>query len=113
MASQHPGGGKKRIRHRIREIKLEPSSCKYDTSIELLVDGKEVHKLPVIKKGQPLCWDDISFPCDVHETSTIAVIIIEIHTMRDRRESATYQMAQVMGQDAILIGASVLHAIHR
>ncbi|KAG9081756.1 hypothetical protein FS749_007415, partial [Ceratobasidium sp. UAMH 11750] len=106
MASQHPGGGKKRIRHRIQEIKLEPSSCNYDISIELLVDGKEVHKLPAIKKGQPLCWGGLSLPCDVYDTSTIAVIIIEIHTVRDRRESATYQVAQVVGQDTISIGCT-------
>ncbi|KAG8743171.1 hypothetical protein FRC10_000312 [Ceratobasidium sp. 414] len=92
MASQHPD-----------EIELEPSSCKYDITIELLVDGKKVHELPEIKKGQPLCWGDLSLPCDVYETSTIAITIIEIHTVKNKRESATYQMAQVVGQDTISI----------
>ncbi|KAG8680990.1 hypothetical protein FRC08_015921 [Ceratobasidium sp. 394] len=106
MASQHPSGGSKRIRHRIQEIKLEPSSPNYDISIELLVDGKQVHKLPAIKKGQPLCWGNLSLPCDVHETSTIAIVIIEVHTVRDKRESTTYQIAQVMGQDTLSAGCA-------
>ncbi|KAG8741619.1 hypothetical protein FRC10_002635 [Ceratobasidium sp. 414] len=112
MASQHPGGGRKRVRHRIQEIKLEPSSCKYDVTVELLVDGKKVHELSEIKKGQSLSWGDLSLPCDVHETSTIAITITETRTVKSKRESATYQPAQVVGQDSVSIGMDIVRAFY-
>ncbi|KAG8704494.1 hypothetical protein FRC08_002201 [Ceratobasidium sp. 394] len=126
MASQHPGGEGKRARHRIEEIKLEPATCEHDVAIKILIDGKKIRELPEIKKGKLLCWGGLSLPwsesvlarqvrlssvltctpySDVYETSTIAIRIIEIHMVRDRRESATYQMAQVVGQDTISIGS--------
>ncbi|KAG9103512.1 hypothetical protein FRC07_009975, partial [Ceratobasidium sp. 392] len=97
-------GGKKRFRHRLQHIELQPSPSRYDIAIELLVDGETAHKLPKVKKGQPLHWRDLVIPCDVHEDSVVTLRITEIHTLRDRAELATYHVAHVVGQHTLSIG---------
>ncbi|KAG9113861.1 hypothetical protein FRC07_007722, partial [Ceratobasidium sp. 392] len=88
------------------DIKFEPSPSRYDVTVELLVDGEKAHKLPKIKKGQPLYWRDLFLPCDVREDSTITIQITETHTVRDQIELATYRVAQSVGQNALSIGGN-------
>ncbi|KAG9085562.1 hypothetical protein FRC07_013346, partial [Ceratobasidium sp. 392] len=104
MALQDATGGKKRFRHRLQHIELQPSPSRYDIAIELLVDGETAYKLPKVKKGQPLHWRDLVLPCDVREDSTVALRITEIHALRDRTELATYRVAHVVGQRTLSIG---------
>ncbi|KAG9089482.1 POC1 centriolar protein A [Ceratobasidium sp. UAMH 11750] len=103
MASPRRAGGNKLSRHRFQEIKLEPPTSKYDIIVEIRVDDKKVHELPEVKRGQPLCWSGLCLPCDVYETSTIAIVITEIHTLRNKRDSATYRVSQAKGQDTLSI----------
>ncbi|KAG9088388.1 hypothetical protein FS749_002210 [Ceratobasidium sp. UAMH 11750] len=103
MASQHLAGGKRYFRHRLKGIRLEPGTSRYDISIELFIDGKKVHKLPTIKSGRQLHWSDLTLPCHVQETSEVTIWITDIRTFRDERESVTYHVSQVMGQDAFSI----------
>ncbi|KAG8698566.1 hypothetical protein FRC08_005832 [Ceratobasidium sp. 394] len=96
MALRNTASDNKQFRHRLQHIKLEPSTSAYDISIELLVDGKKIHKVQRIKKGQPLYWRELSLPCDVYETSTVTLRITEIRTVRDQVELAMYQITQTV-----------------
>ncbi|KAG9126262.1 hypothetical protein FRC07_004185 [Ceratobasidium sp. 392] len=98
-------GDKRRIRHHLQGIKLEPDQSAYDIVIELQVDDIRTHKLPPVKKGQALSWSDLSLPCDVSEDSTITLQITEVHPFRpmDPVGKATYHASQVSDQDGISI----------
>ncbi|KAG9114910.1 hypothetical protein FRC07_007591, partial [Ceratobasidium sp. 392] len=87
----------KRFRHRVQEIKLDPSRSRFTVAVKLLVDDELVHDLPEIKKNLPLCWSGPSLPCDVYEFSSVTV---QVTGMRGGTESHTYQMAEVLGQDS-------------
>ncbi|KAG8713905.1 hypothetical protein FRC08_012654 [Ceratobasidium sp. 394] len=102
MASQSAASSKQ-LRHRLEEIKLDPTTSNYDIIVELLVDGKKTHKLPKIKKGQLLCWSNLCLPCDVSQTSTVTIQVTEVHTIQDQVQLATYQTAQVSGKDTFSI----------
>ncbi|KAG8698549.1 hypothetical protein FRC08_005839, partial [Ceratobasidium sp. 394] len=106
MALRNTASDNKQFRHRLQHIKLEPSTSAYDISIELLVDGKKIHKIQKIKKGQPLYWSELCLPCDVYETSTVTFRITEIHAVRDQVELATYQMTQAAGRDTLSIASA-------
>ncbi|KAG9101393.1 hypothetical protein FS749_007481 [Ceratobasidium sp. UAMH 11750] len=94
-----------RSRHRIQEIGLGPSSSKYDISAKLLLDGKEIHKLRSIKKGQPLRWADLVIPCDVDPDSELVVQVTEEHVFReDRVGLAKYRISRVANDNEVSIG---------
>ncbi|KAG9089875.1 hypothetical protein FS749_000981, partial [Ceratobasidium sp. UAMH 11750] len=95
MASQSTTREKQRSRYRVKEIKLEPETSAYEIALELQVDGARVHKLPPIKKRQPLHWTNLCLPCDVLEDSTITLQVTEVHTFKDRVDRAVYQMPAV------------------
>ncbi|KAG9087379.1 hypothetical protein FRC06_002578 [Ceratobasidium sp. 370] len=118
MPLQHFGSEKKRFRHRVQEITLDPSTSKYTIAIKLLIDGALVHDLPGIKKSLPLCWSGPSLPwlehtahfvprtaltthassySDVYETSTIAIQIVGV---RGKVESHIYRVSEVEGRDS-------------
>ncbi|KAG8713891.1 hypothetical protein FRC08_012674 [Ceratobasidium sp. 394] len=103
MASQRAVGDKQRFRHRLREIKLEPSKSTHGVTVEIQVDGASVHKLSEIKKGQMLHWTNQCLPCDVHEDSKITIQVTEVHTFSDHVGRASYQVSQAAGQDTLSI----------
>ncbi|KAG8718489.1 hypothetical protein FRC09_012598 [Ceratobasidium sp. 395] len=101
MSSQDAPGGKKRLRKRIQGIKLQPNKSAQDISIEILVDGTSVRKLPPVEKGQTLEWTNLWLPCDVHESSTITARVIEVHDIPDIIREVTIYVSQVMSQEVI------------
>ncbi|KAG9087139.1 hypothetical protein FS749_003139 [Ceratobasidium sp. UAMH 11750] len=103
MTSQPTTGERRKFRCRVQEIKLEPTTSKYDIVVELQVDGARIHKLTPIKKGQLLHWADLCIPCDVHEDSAITLLITEVHTFQDRADQAVCQLSPVIGKDHISI----------
>ncbi|KAG8726281.1 hypothetical protein FRC10_007271, partial [Ceratobasidium sp. 414] len=103
MALQNTSVDSGEFRHRLKEIRLEPSKSSHDISITLSVDSKEVYKLPRVKDGRLLCWSDLCLPCDVSNTSKITIRITEMR-MRNSTEEATYEMTQVTGKDTLKIG---------
>ncbi|KAG9124141.1 hypothetical protein FRC07_012685 [Ceratobasidium sp. 392] len=85
-------------------IELSPSGSKYDISVKLLVDGKEIYKLKSIKKGQTLRWTDLMLLCDVNFDSEITLHIAEKHRIReDRVWFAKYGISEVTSNDEIMI----------
>ncbi|KAG9121971.1 hypothetical protein FRC07_001833, partial [Ceratobasidium sp. 392] len=99
MEDEQTAGAKRRIRHHIHEITLEPDKSAYKIIIELLVDGNRSHKLPSIQQGQPLRWTDLRLPCDLSESSSIGVQVTEVHPFspKDRVGKATYRSSEVIG----------------
>ncbi|KAG9103299.1 hypothetical protein FRC06_011491, partial [Ceratobasidium sp. 370] len=97
-------GHQGRFRHRLQEINLEPDKSTYETTVEIQVDGMEVHKLPPMKKGHLLRWTGLHLPCDVAENSTITLQITEARAIGRNRMSASYQMFQVIGQNEVSVG---------
>ncbi|QRV93343.1 ATP-dependent DNA helicase/nuclease subunit A [Ceratobasidium sp. AG-Ba] len=102
MSSKQLHATKKKHRHRIREIALDPVTSDYDIGIEVLVDGNRAHKLNRVVKHQKLRWDT-HLPCDAHDLSTVAIRITEIHTIRNQIESHTYIASQVHGKARLML----------
>ncbi|KAG8719181.1 hypothetical protein FRC08_003465 [Ceratobasidium sp. 394] len=67
-----------RLRHRIEEIRLEPSTSKHSVSAKLLVDDTVISRLPIIEPGRLLRWNNVP-PCDVHPGSRVIVRLYEKH----------------------------------
>lgn len=42
-------------------IKLQPLALNQDITLKLLVDGREAHRLALIKRGEPLSWEKINW----------------------------------------------------
>ncbi|KAF8596231.1 hypothetical protein BDV93DRAFT_68204 [Ceratobasidium sp. AG-I] len=103
MASQTPGGQSKKLRHRITNIKLQPSTSDYDISLKVLVDGQEVHRLPAIRRGTSLSWER-TLPCDVDPSSRVELRVYEKHLWRVKRVGTLeYVVSTVASQlEAIL-----------
>lgn len=78
MASPTPGVLSETFRHRITNIKLEPSTSTYDIALKILVDGQVVHRLPPIERGASLSWNR-TIPCDVHSSSRVELRVYEKH----------------------------------
>ncbi|KAG8687890.1 hypothetical protein FRC08_011718 [Ceratobasidium sp. 394] len=97
--SQAPIRGPDKIRHRIEEITLEPTTSKYPISLKVLVDNVEVFRLPEIAQGQPLHWTSVPV-CDVSRASEVTIRVYEIHTFgrKQRVASAHYIVSVVEGQ---------------
>ncbi|KAG8764123.1 hypothetical protein FRC12_008254 [Ceratobasidium sp. 428] len=110
MLPRRPFTGSQRFRERLREIRLQPNTSAYDIAVEIHVDGARAHKLPTLKKGQALDWTDLCLPCDVYESSVIAIQVTEVHRMRNRVGQATYQVSQATDQRIISIGCNTLQA---
>ncbi|KAF8606350.1 hypothetical protein BDV93DRAFT_505923 [Ceratobasidium sp. AG-I] len=84
MASQTPGGQSKKLRHRITDIKLQPSTSNYDISLKVLVDGQEVHRLPAIRR---------------ESNSRVEIRVYEKHLLgRKRVGSLEYTVSTVVNQ---------------
>ncbi|KAG8766100.1 hypothetical protein FRC12_007087, partial [Ceratobasidium sp. 428] len=96
----------RRFRCRLKGIKLEPNKSAYEVVVGLQVDGAKIHKLPSVKKGQRLHWDQLCLPCDVTERSTITVHITEVHSFgtRNRVGKAFCHLSQLADRDEVLIG---------
>ncbi|KAG8707874.1 hypothetical protein FRC09_001564 [Ceratobasidium sp. 395] len=109
MPPQQNTSGAQMFRKRLREIKLHPNTSSYDIGIEIHVDGKRVHKLPILKKGQALKWTDLCLPCDVYEGSAIVIQVTEVHIIRDRVGQATYQVSQATDQDVASLACNALN----
>ncbi|KAF8593310.1 hypothetical protein BDV93DRAFT_516667 [Ceratobasidium sp. AG-I] len=84
MASHPPGGHQDTFRHRITNLKLDPSTSDYDITIKILVDGREAHRLPPIKPGTQLSWDRM-IPCDVRSGSLVEIRVYEKHIFSLKR----------------------------
>ncbi|KAG8724739.1 hypothetical protein FRC09_015006 [Ceratobasidium sp. 395] len=106
MPSKQMAGDKQRFRNRIREVKLQPDTSAYDIIVEIHVDGARVHRLPLKKKGEALKWTDLCLPCDVHEGSTFAAQVTEVHTIRDRTDRAMYHVSRTTSQGVISIACN-------
>ncbi|KAG8780583.1 hypothetical protein FRC12_022796 [Ceratobasidium sp. 428] len=104
MLPQQNASGAQMFRKRLREIKLQPNTSAYDIAVEIHVDGTRVHKLPILKKGQALEWTDLCLPCDIAESSVIAIQVTEVHKIRNRVDQATYHVSQATDQGVITIG---------
>ncbi|KAG8717291.1 hypothetical protein FRC08_007841, partial [Ceratobasidium sp. 394] len=96
--SQAPIRGPDKIRHRIEEITLEPTTSKYPISLKVLMDNVEVFRLPEIARGQPLHWTSVP-ACDVSRESEVTIRVNEIHTFgRKRVALVKYTVSAVEGQ---------------
>ncbi|KAG8704302.1 hypothetical protein FRC08_002303 [Ceratobasidium sp. 394] len=95
MASKRPAQDSKTSRRRLQEIELTPSISAYPVEIKVLVDGKEVHRLPRIERKNVLHWKDLLLPCDLRDDSNLTVQITEIRTLKNRVGFAVYRMSQV------------------
>ncbi|KAG9086618.1 hypothetical protein FS749_003521 [Ceratobasidium sp. UAMH 11750] len=108
MTSQPTIGERRKFRCRVQEIQLEPTTSKYDIVIELQVDGARIHKLTPIKKGQLLHRTDLCIPCDVHEDSTITLLITEVHRIQDHADRAVCQMLPLIGKGGASINQNLV-----
>ncbi|KAF8603096.1 hypothetical protein BDV93DRAFT_508842 [Ceratobasidium sp. AG-I] len=98
MASHPPGVHTEKFRHRITEIKLEPSTSNYNINLKILVDGQEAHRLQPIRRGAPLLWNRM-IPCDVHSGSIVELRIYERHFLAAKRVGiVSYDVSEVWGQ---------------
>ncbi|KAF8600845.1 hypothetical protein BDV93DRAFT_510519 [Ceratobasidium sp. AG-I] len=98
MASHTPGGQLEKSRHRITNIKLEPSPSHYDISLKILVDGKEVRRLASIKRGASLSWDGV-LSCDVDPISRVEIRVYENHFLGVKRVGTLeYAVSTIAGQ---------------
>ncbi|KAF8597328.1 hypothetical protein BDV93DRAFT_547975 [Ceratobasidium sp. AG-I] len=98
MASHPPGGHQGTFRHRITNVKLDPSTSDYDITIKILVDGRETHRLPPIKQGTPLSWDRM-IPCDVRSGSLVEIRVYEKHFFSLKRVGTLeYDVSKVADQ---------------
>ncbi|KAG8686051.1 hypothetical protein FRC09_014379 [Ceratobasidium sp. 395] len=108
MTPERVSGDKRRFHRRrcLKEIQLEPDKSVYEITIELQVDGVTAHKLPQMKKGQQLHWDQICLPCDVSDDSTITLHVTEVHLLaaRSRVGIASCQASQLTNQGEVSIG---------
>ncbi|KAF8598225.1 hypothetical protein BDV93DRAFT_340546 [Ceratobasidium sp. AG-I] len=84
MASHTPGGQLQKSRHRITNIKLEPSTSNYDISLKILVDEQEPLRLATIQRGLPLSWE-MALSCDVDPSSLVEIRVYEKHFMSNKR----------------------------
>ncbi|KAF8605751.1 hypothetical protein BDV93DRAFT_543347, partial [Ceratobasidium sp. AG-I] len=105
MAFQTHGNTPPNIRHRIQgmhEITIQPTTSERQTKLEVLVDGRSVHKLSTIKPNQVLRWDMQTYPCDVHAGSTIGLRFIEKHQLSpDREVLVEYTFSDTINQTTI------------
>ncbi|KAF8594663.1 hypothetical protein BDV93DRAFT_159998, partial [Ceratobasidium sp. AG-I] len=90
------------IRHRIQEITIQPITSERSAKLEILVDGRSVHKLSTIEPGKDLHWEMQTYPCDVHPGSTIGLRLIEKHQLSPNREVLVeYRISDVANQTSI------------
>ncbi|KAF8593223.1 hypothetical protein BDV93DRAFT_261528 [Ceratobasidium sp. AG-I] len=98
MASHTPGGQLEISRHRITNIRLEPSTSNYDIQLKILVDGQKAHRLPPIRHGVSLLWDRV-IPCDVNPSSHVEIRVYEKHFFTVKRVGTLgYTVSAVAGQ---------------
>ncbi|KAG9077845.1 hypothetical protein FS749_010211 [Ceratobasidium sp. UAMH 11750] len=86
------------------EIELTPSISAYPVEIKVLVDGKEVHRLPRIERKNVLHWKDLLLPCDLRDDSNLTVQSTEIRTLKNRVGFAVYRMSQVANDNNLSTG---------
>ncbi|KAF8601201.1 hypothetical protein BDV93DRAFT_510289 [Ceratobasidium sp. AG-I] len=84
MASHTPGGSTEELRHRITNIKLEPSTSTYDLSLKILIDKQEPLRLPAIPRGTPLSWDILPSR-KVNLNSRVEIRVYEKRLLREPR----------------------------
>ncbi|KAF8600813.1 hypothetical protein BDV93DRAFT_587227 [Ceratobasidium sp. AG-I] len=84
MASNTPGGQSQKSRHRITNIKLEPSTSNYDVALKILIDGQVARRLTFIRHGSLLSWSR-ALACDVDPSSRVEIRVYEKHALRDKR----------------------------
>ncbi|KAF8596004.1 hypothetical protein BDV93DRAFT_80081 [Ceratobasidium sp. AG-I] len=102
MAFQNHANVPPNIRHRIQDITIQPTISECPIKLEVLVDGQNVHKLSTIKPSQTLRWDMQTYPCDVHQGSTIGLKLIEKHhTSPDRELLIEYTVSEAVNQSVV------------
>ncbi|KAF8597322.1 hypothetical protein BDV93DRAFT_527490, partial [Ceratobasidium sp. AG-I] len=84
MASRPLEGQQDKFRHRIANIKLEPSTSNNEVTLKVLVDNQEAHRLPPIKPGGLLSWDWV-VPCGVNPSSVVELRVYEKHFLQVKR----------------------------
>ncbi|KAG8719047.1 hypothetical protein FRC08_003792 [Ceratobasidium sp. 394] len=99
MASKRPLKDSKTSRRRLQEIELTPAISACPVEIKIVVDGKELYRLPRIERKNILHWKDLVLPCDLRDDSNLTVQITEIRTLRNRVGFAVYRMSQAANSD--------------
>ncbi|KAF8595292.1 hypothetical protein BDV93DRAFT_528805 [Ceratobasidium sp. AG-I] len=91
------------VRHRIEDITLEPNISKFPIELRLLVDGQEVYRFVPVKTGDPLRWDLISTPCDVHLQSQVVLMFTEQHRLsaQNRVGFLEYIVSDLQGEPTV------------
>ncbi|KAF8596010.1 hypothetical protein BDV93DRAFT_514512 [Ceratobasidium sp. AG-I] len=90
------------------EITIQPATSEQQTKLEVLVDDRDVHKLPAIKPGQSLRWDMQTYPCDIDPGSTIGLKLVEKHYLSpDREVIVEYKISDVTNETSITKDAGV------
>ncbi|KAG9124918.1 hypothetical protein FRC07_009729 [Ceratobasidium sp. 392] len=104
MTSQLSGSQlQDKAKHIIEAIRLEPTTSKYAIDLKILVDGKELLRLPEIKPGQQLRWNDV-IECYILPSSRINVRIYEIHTFKRLRiGTIEYAVSNVASRSEALL----------
>ncbi|QRV82528.1 hypothetical protein RhiJN_10543 [Ceratobasidium sp. AG-Ba] len=106
MASRPTANSDEEFRHRIQGVTLDPLTSNYDIAAEIKADGTRVCKLPRIKKGRSLEWNDLYAICDVRDGSVVTVQVTEVHIVNDRVGRAEYQVTRDNEPDSISIVCS-------
>ncbi|KAF8602029.1 hypothetical protein BDV93DRAFT_509508 [Ceratobasidium sp. AG-I] len=98
MASNTPGAHPESFRHRITNIRLDPSTADHDLTLKVLVDGHEVHRLPLIKRGALLSWNEV-LPCNVISSSRVEIRMYNKRTFTAKRVGTLeYSVSTIAGQ---------------